>query len=194
MHNTHVHQPCTSTMCQKIWSMKCIHHMTTLSINRIYHTKETMTHDLCLFALSSNIGLFSRYASDKYLLLESWEEEWLPLTSLQDEQYATLWRSLDLFMHQTCAIPFIIKQNICQQWNSRIMNNISTKCIMYQNVPTMHNTHVHQPCTSIMCQKISSMKCIHHMPIINYAKHVHLPICQPCASSNMIQPMCIYQS
>ena len=50
---------------------------------------------LCLSAFSSNIGLFSRYASDKYLLLESWEEECLPLRvclplySLEDEQYAT---------------------------------------------------------------------------------------------------------
>jgi hypothetical protein len=26
------------------------------------------------------------------------------------------------------------------------MNNISTKYMMYQNVPTMHNTHVHQQC------------------------------------------------
>jgi hypothetical protein len=49
----------------------------------------------CLYPLSSNIGLFSWYASDKYLLLESWEEELLPLrvclplSSLQDEQYAT---------------------------------------------------------------------------------------------------------
>ena len=70
---------------------------------------------LCFCALYSNIGLFSRYVFDKYLLLESWEEEWLPirvclpLSSLQDEQYATIWRSLDLFMHQTCAIPFIMK-------------------------------------------------------------------------------------
>ena len=52
--------------------------------------------ELCLCALSSNIGLFSRYASDKYLLLESWEEEWLPLWvclplySLQYQQYATI--------------------------------------------------------------------------------------------------------
>ena len=38
--------------------------------------------ELCLYALSSDIGLFSWYASDKYLLLESWEEEWLPLYSI----------------------------------------------------------------------------------------------------------------
>jgi hypothetical protein len=82
------------------------------------------------------------------------------------------------------------------------MNNISTKYIMYQNVPTMHNTHVHQPCTSTsynvpkdiihgMYQSHASINistcastnmptmCIHQ-----YANHVHLPICQPCASTN----------
>jgi hypothetical protein len=52
--------------------------------------------ELCLCALSSNIGLFSRYASDKYLLIESWEEEWLPLwvclplSSLKYQQYANI--------------------------------------------------------------------------------------------------------
>jgi hypothetical protein len=75
------------------------------------------------------------------------------------------------------------------------MNNISTKCIMYRNVPTMHNTHVHQPCTSTMCQKISSMKSIHHMPtmcIYQYPNMCIYQLCQSCASTNM-PTMCIYQ-
>jgi hypothetical protein len=73
--------------------------------------------ELCLCSLSSNVGLFSRYATDKYLLLESWEEEWpplwicLPIYSLQDEQCATIWWSLDLFMHQTHPISRIMNNN-----------------------------------------------------------------------------------
>jgi hypothetical protein len=42
-----------------------------------------------------------------------------------------------------------------------------------------------------MCQKISSMECINHMPL-STCQHVHLPICQPCASTNM-PTMHIYQ-
>jgi hypothetical protein len=59
--------------------------------------------------------------SGSFLLLEPCEEEWLhlwaclPLYYPQDEQYATIWWSLDLFMHQTHAIPTIMKQIICQQ-------------------------------------------------------------------------------
>ena len=35
------------------------------------------------------------------------------------------------------------------------------------------------------------MECINHMPLSTW-QHVHLPICQPCASTNM-PTMCIYQ-
>ena len=53
----------------------------------------------------------------------------------------------------------------------------------------MHNTYVHQHHS--MCQKISSMECINHMPL-SRCQHVHLLICQPCASTNM-PTMCLYQ-
>ena len=91
---------------------KGYHFDVMLKINRTYSTSDHFSPlELCFFDLSSNIGLFSRYASNKYLLLESWEEEWLPLrvclplSYFQNEQYATIWRSLDLFMHQTCSKP-----------------------------------------------------------------------------------------
>jgi hypothetical protein len=53
----------------------------------------------------------------------------------------------------------------------------------------MYINHVHKQ--HAMCQKISSMECINHMPL-PICQHVHLPICQPCASTNM-PTMCIYQ-
>jgi hypothetical protein len=59
------------------------------------------------------------------------------------------------------------------------------KCVLI-----MHNTHVHQH--HAMCQKISSMECINHMPL-STCQHVHLTICQPCASTNvptMHLPIC----
>jgi hypothetical protein len=87
------------------------------------------------------------------------------------------------------------------------MNKISTKYIMCQNVPTMHITHVYQPCISTSYKNISSMKCINHMLpstchpcasinmptmcICQYVNHVHLPICQTCASTNILE---VYQS
>jgi hypothetical protein len=49
-------------------------------------------------------------------------------------------------------------------------------------VPTMHNIHVHQYYR--IFHKISSMECINHM-LRTCANCVHLPICQPCASTNM---------
>ena len=66
------------------------------------------------------------------------------------------------------------------------MRKISTKHILYKNVCSscttpMYINHVHQH--HAMCQKISSMECINHMP---------LSICQPCSSTNM-PTMCIYQ-
>ena len=39
--------------------------------------------------------------------------------------------------------------------------------------------HAQHPCTSTMCQKISSMKCIHHMPT---CASTNMPT---CASANM---------
>ena len=69
------------------------------------------------------------------------------------------------------------------------MNNISTKYIMYQNVPTMHNTHVHQPCEKIQHPWNVSTICLYqhvNMCIYQYANHVHPPICQPCVISLMI--------
>ena len=134
--------------------------------------------ELCLCDLSSNIVLFSRYASDKYLLLESWEEEWLPLrvclplSSLQDEQYATIWRSLDLFMHQTCAIPFLLKQNICQQWNRESWTIYTPSASCTKMCPpcttSMYISHVHQQCA----------KRYHPWNVSTIFQHVHLPICQ----------------
>jgi hypothetical protein len=84
--------------------------------------------------------------------------------------------------------------------------------IMYQNVPTMHNIHVQKVCSSCttpmyiihvhqhhaMCQKISSMEYINHMPTnmptcaSTNMPTMCIPICQPCASTNM-PTMCIYQ-
>ena len=128
----------------------------------------------------------------KCLLLESWEEEWLPLrvclplSSLQDEQYATIWRSLDLFMHQTCAIPYIMKHNICHQWNreSWTIYPPSTSCTKMCPPCTtpMYINHVHQQCAKRYHQWNVSTICQHvHLPI---CQHVHLPTCQT---------MCIYQ-
>jgi hypothetical protein len=74
------------------------------------------------------------------------------------------------------------------------MSKISTKHILYKNVYSscttpMYINHVHQH--HAMCQNISSMKCINHMPL-SICQHVHLPICQPCASTDMTT-MCIYR-
>ena len=148
--------------------------------------------ELCLCALSSNIGLFSRYASDKYLLLESWEEEWLPL-----------WACIPyIFCKMNIVLPYndpwtysCIKLMPYQaSWNKRYVNNeiknhkqnINQAHPVQKCVLIMHNTYVHQH--HAMCQKISSMECINHMPL-SICQHVHLPICQPCASTN-IPTMC----
>ena len=114
----------------------------------------------------------------------------LLLSSLEYEQYDTIWRYMDLFMHQTCAIPFIIKQNICQQWNRESWT-------VYP--PSASCTKMCPPCTTsmyiniIQCAKryhpwnVSTISLYQHvnMCIYQYANHVHPPICQPCASTNM---------
>ena len=74
------------------------------------------------------------------------------------------------------------------------MSKISTNYIMCQNVCSscttpMYINHVHQH--HAMCQKISVIECINHMHLSIW-QYVHLPICQPCASTNM-PTMCIYQ-
>jgi hypothetical protein len=75
-------------------------------------------------------------------------------------------------MHQTCAIPYI-KIYV----NNKIEN---------------HEQYINQVHHVPKCaKKISSMECINHMPL-SICQHVHLPICQPCASTN-IPTMCIYQ-
>ena len=84
-------------------------------------------------------------------------------------------------MHQTHAIPSIMKQNINQV---HLVQNVCSSC-----TTPMYINHVHQH--HEMCQNISSMECINHMPL-STCQHVHLPIFQPCASTN-IPTMCIYQ-
>jgi hypothetical protein len=77
------------------------------------------------------------------------------------------------------------------------MNNISTRYIMYQNVPTVNNTHVHQPCEKRYHPWNVSIICLYqhgNMCIYQYANHVHLPICQHVHIStipSMSVPSCI---
>ena len=66
-----------------------------------------------------------------------------------------------------------MRQNINQ------VNHVQ-KCVLI-----MHNTYVHQH--HEMHQHISSIECINHM-LLSICQNVHLPICQPCASTNM--PTC----
>ena len=77
---------------------------------------------------------------------------------------------------------------------SRIMSKISTKHILYKNVwssctTPMYINHVHQHHASHVhlpiCQPCASTN-IPTMCIYWYSKHVHLPICQPCVISLMI--------
>jgi len=67
----------------------------------------------------------------------------------------------------TRAIPYIMKQNICQQWNGESWKKYqpSTSCAI------LCANHAQHPCKSIMyilCHiiyhTISSMECINHMP------------------------------
>ena len=75
------------------------------------------------------------------------------------------------------------------------MSRTSPKYIMYQFCAL----HAQHPCTSTMYIKNVPKDIIHGMyqPYANmcihwYANHLHLPICQPCASTDM-PTMCIYQ-
>ena len=108
----------------------------------------------------------------------------LPLSSLQDEQYATIWRSLDLFMHQTCAIPYIMKQKICHQWSreSWTIYPPSASCIK-----------MFPPCTTPMYINNVPKDIIHemyppyaNMCIYQYANMFIYQHAKQCASINML--------
>ena len=138
-----------------------------------------------IMLLSSNIGLFSRYASDKYLLLESWEEEWIPLWVCLPYLLCEMNNVLPYNDPWTCSC---IKLMLYQaSWSKRYVNNeiknhekninqVHPVQNLFSSCTTpMYINHVHQH--HAMCQKISSMECINHMP---------LSICQPCVISLMI--------
>ena len=106
----------------------------------------------------------------------------IPLLNWIIEQPLFLWRSLDLSMHQTCAIPYIMKQKI---WTKYQPSTSCTKMCPPFTTPMYINI--------IQCAKryhpwnVSTICLYQHvnMCIYQYANHVHPPICQLCASTNM---------
>ena len=151
---------------------------------------------LCSYDLSSSIAIFSRYAYNKFLLLESWEEEWLPL-----------WVCLPyLFFKMNIVLPYnnpwtcsCIKLMPYQaSWSKRYVNNEIKN--HEKNINQVHPVqNVCSSCTTPMYINIMqcakryhpwnvSIICLYqhaNMCIYRYANHVHPPICQPCASTNM---------
>ena len=168
--------------------------------------------ELCLCALSSNIGLFSWYASDKYILLESWEEEWpplwvcLPLSSRQYEIHASTTNATAQPDHRSTILSMTIlgpvyASNLCHT----IHHETKDMSIMKienreQDINQVH--HAKHSCASIMYvnryhpRNVSTIFQHVHLPICQsmcihqYSNHVHLPTCQTSVISLLI---CLHQ-
>ena len=149
---------------------------------------------LCSCALSSSIGLFSRYASDKYLFLESWEEEWLPLWVCLPYLFCKMNIVLPYNDPWTCSCIKLMQYQA--SWSKRYVNNeiknheqninqvhpvqnVCSSCTtpMYINIMQCAKRY-HPWNVSIICLYQHANMCIYqyaNMCIYQYANHVYLP-------------------